>query len=403
MRGFIMNVLGFLLAGKDQDLVQVTTTGGSAALFLSLVDLDNVDPVTGRVPADNVVRSGNLVTIRSREGIYLTAEPAPGGPGKVLMSAYRGNETARMGSDVFRIYRVGGNPGDPIRGGDRFRLVLAPEVPLPGVAETEWLTNGNPVRRPFFFATSLEQTAGDAYTWIDEQLHLADFQVPEAAVWPHQRGSLSTRVTIAGPDGATLPGGFAVRVSGTPISNQPVIAIAPGAVGTHEVQLFLDAHAGTRTPCEGPAPQTIAAESVVRDDERFEREVAFGIEPSAHLTLTLVMVARPAGCLGGVTGILPWRLPVSCLAQLERRPEPAGSTPPVMDVALQTDQPRITGLTQLGTTAAAGEPLRFSFELSPGRPGEKGCATLVATYTEANRPHTARFGLRISGDAVTVA
>lgn len=403
MRGYLNNGLGYMLTGAGVDIVQVTTTGGGFPLFFSLVDVDNVHPLTGEPAADNTVLSGNLVTLRSREGIYLTAEEPSGGGPLVLMNAYRGNDTARPGRDIYRIYRVDGSPGDPIRSGDRVRFVLAPPIAVPHLGETQWLTTGNPVGRPYLFRETTTPEGSEVFTWVDEALHLADVQLPSAATWPHLSGFVQARMTLSGPDGASQPGGFGVRVRSDqlPLGGSALIRVLPGEVGTHLVEIPLVGHHGERSACIGTVPAAVTAESVVRDEERFVREVAVATEPSAHLALRLVRVVDAAGCLAPLAGILPWRLSRVCFAELVRLPERVGGTPPARDVRVGSPDPRVRNFTLSGDAAALDEPLPLSFDLDPPPPGrDEVCIPLRVDYTEGNRERVALFSLRMRGGQV---
>lgn len=399
MRGFIRNALGYMTTGAGVDVVQVTTAGGSTPLFFSLVDVEKVT-LTGE-PVAGDVRSGDLVTIRSREGIYLTAEASAGG--LVLMNAYRGNDTARMGKDVYRISAPSRSTGDAIVHGDRVRFVLMPPVPVGGLGEDQWITTGVPSGRLYFFRRAVETLPPETFEWVEEHLHLASVQLPATAEQPFASGSLQAEVTLSGPAGATLPGGFALRVSSedAPLSGSQIVVV-PGEVGTHPVQIALAPHGGLRGGCD-QVHGTITVTSVVRDEERSVHPITFRPQPSPHLAASMVRVVRTGGCLAGIIGILPWRMPTVCFARLERLPAPDGATAPATALTLTADHPRIQGLPATGGTVAEGAPLFFSFQVTPGAPGERACATLRADFMVGRTPLSASFAVELHGDEVRFA
>ena len=404
MRGFIHTALGFLVTGSDQDIVQVGTAPGSVPGFNSLIDIETVDPVTGTATDDQELLSGNLVALRSRDGIYLTAETPPGGGGLVLMSAYRGNDTARMGKDIYRIYNLSRGLGDPIAHGDSVFFVLATS-PVPRLGELEWLTTGNPLGRLYFFSTTSAPGAAEVLRIFEERAHLTGFQLPAVIEQPQLRGGVQAQVTLSGPPDSTLPGGFGILVEGlgAPVTRTVVIVPADASVST--VELVLDGHGGDRGPCEGAFPARIRAESLIHPEEAFEEVVTVTPAPSPHLKLRLDHVTGGGcGCLPGIVGFLPWpEAPRTYFVQLERL-ESQFDTGPATDIAVSTEDPRIVNLAVYGDTADSGAPLSLSFNLGPYPAGERlgTCATLVANYSINNRPHTSRFGIRIVGDEIDI-
>lgn len=407
MNGFIHTALGYLMTGGPQDEVQVTTAGPTA-LFNSLISLDNVDPRTGTAPPDNTVRSGNLVTIRTRDGIYLTAEHPAGGSGLVLVSAYRGNDTARMGRDVYRIYKVGGSIGDLIGHGDRVRFALVPPLAVPGVLESQWLSTGTPARRAYFFENTLDPLASTVFEFYEERTHLAGFDLSSVAIWPHQRGVITGQVRLSGPTASPMPGGFGLRVAagGEPLPPRSFGPI-PADGSQSPLEIPIDGHNGARSPCDGALPNWVRIESEVRPaEESFSQSVVLRTEVSPHLALRLEpVVVRVKGCLPGILGFLPWpevRSPI-VKGYLERLPGPGAvlaETPPATGVRAATDDPRIIGLALFTDRATIDVSLPLTFGIGPYPPGVRlgGCVTLKVEYTVNDRLYTARFGLRIFDD-----
>jgi hypothetical protein len=379
---------GYLVTGAANDVLQVTSAPG-LAVFRSRITIDNINPLTFGTPSDNTIKSHNYVTLKSRDGAFITNHDETSA--NRLMSDSR-IEFPRLGKEIFQIFKVGGNAGDIIGHKDLVWFGIA-RFPLePGL----WMTHGNPSRSPIFMIETSSPGGAELFEVL-VPTEISEFTLPDVAVIPYQgRGGLTGNVRVTGGPGVGLPGGTGFRLEESRetgfIDFGSFIQHVAEDAESGPVEIVLKEHFGSFSPCS-TTMVTIRLRPF-ETQSAFERLLTLRPGRNPFMSMKLEGFQRGGCVFPGVIGILPWPQWYSVQATLFLEPDAVLDQRQSLTILLSSDDLRISELSQQSDQLSPGETISFTFSARKPNTSEKEyCAIISAAFSVEGKPHRPQFAV----------
>lgn len=371
---------GYLTA--NQGLANAPVTAGSAQPTAdSILVIENYDPVSRRTTGDPNILSQNLVILCAPSGSLLVPSGDPAAP---KLTAAGPVSAPRMGYEVLRIFKVGGQKGDPIQPGDRvvFRFTNADEVPITSWMSVRQVTSS--IAEVLFRADVSVPQDGEMFDLL-LPVDLADFHIDYNELINELVGEIA--LTAPAP-----PGGQAVILESPDAPDLfPTADLVLENEQTAAFSVELPEPFQEISPCR-PRVLTIRA-TFQSSGTSVESQVNLEGDRAHFMGLKMAGAKRIKSAVPIGRATLAEVQATLSLDPLERRLQP-DSLPLI--VVLSGDA-TIRNLVQESKELDFDQPIRFSFQVQqPPEDSPPVCSVLRASYRLDGKHRLSQFAVRIS-------